>query len=35
MLGADVRLDLRLLHGDEVAGRTADGKHPLFLVHME
>ena len=35
VLGADVRLYLRLLHGDEVAGRAADGEHPLLLVHVE
>lgn len=35
VLGADVSLYLRLLHGDEVAGGAADGEHPLLLVHME
>lgn len=35
VLGADVCLYLRLLHGDEVAGRAADGEHPLLLVHVE
>lgn len=35
MLGANVSLYLCFLHGDKVAGRAADGKHPLFLVHME
>lgn len=35
MLAADVCLYLRLLHGDKVAGRAADGEHPLLLVHVE
>lgn len=35
MLGANVSLYLCFLHGDEVAGGTADGKHPLLLVHVE
>ena len=35
VLGADVCLYLRLLHGDKVAGRAADGEHPLLLVHVE
>lgn len=35
VLGANVGLHLCFLHGDKVAGRAADGKHPLLLVHME
>lgn len=35
VLGADVRLYLRFLHGDEVAGHAANGKHPLLLVHVQ
>lgn len=35
VLRANVILYLCFLHGDKVAGRAADGKHPLLLVHME
>lgn len=35
VLGANVSLYLRFLHGDEVAGSAADRKHPLLLVHVE
>lgn len=35
VLAANVILYLCFLHGDKVAGRAANGKHPLLLVHVE